>query len=162
MKWPRILTTGVYGSTEDQFFGRLAESGVDLFCDVRARRGLRGAQYAFANSRRLQERLRELGIGYVHLKDLAPTQAMRQAQWDEDAVSGEGKRSRTRLGQAFVRGYRQERLSDFDARRFLREVAGGAEAIVLFCVEQSPTACHRSLIAAAIGEQLGITVEHLG
>ena len=38
---------------------------------------MRGATYAFVNSLRLQARLSELGIRYLHRKDLAPTQAVR-------------------------------------------------------------------------------------
>ncbi len=51
---PRIVTIGVYGFEEEEFFAALANARVDLFCDVRRRRGVRGARYAFANSQRLQ------------------------------------------------------------------------------------------------------------
>jgi uncharacterized protein (DUF488 family) len=151
----------VYGFTEEQFFTALIEAGVDLFCDVRARRGLRGSTYAFANSKRLQQRLEALGIRYVHAKDLAPSEATRTAQHEADARAGIAKRTRTELGPAFVESYAEERLSDFDSRRFLGDVAPGATALVLFCVEQQPRACHRSLLADRIAEQLGLKVEHI-
>ena len=54
---PRILTIGVYGYSEEAFFQALQVAGVDAFCDIRSRRGVRGATYAFANSKRLQARL---------------------------------------------------------------------------------------------------------
>ena len=46
----KIYTIGVYGSSEEEFFGKLTESKIDLFCDIRQRRGVRGRQYAFVNS----------------------------------------------------------------------------------------------------------------
>ncbi|HEX9735328.1 MAG TPA: DUF488 family protein [Thermoanaerobaculia bacterium] len=69
----RIVTIGVYGFDEEGFFLALTNAGVDTFCDVRRRRGLRGSTYAFANSRRLQDRLATVGIRYVHVKELAPS-----------------------------------------------------------------------------------------
>lgn len=161
MTLPRILTIGVYGFTEDAFFQKLLNAGVDRFCDVRARRGLRGAQYAFANSKRLQQRLGDLEISYVHVPDLAPSQMTRQAQYAEDAKAGHGKRARTKLSSAFIDSYQRERLDAFDASAFLAAAADGAKAMVLFCVEQEPAACHRSLIARQLQHQLGVSVEHL-
>ena len=40
-----VFTIGVYGSTENSFFEKLAQSRIDLFCDIRQRRGVRGSQY---------------------------------------------------------------------------------------------------------------------
>ena len=58
----KLITIGVYGFDEESFFQALLAAGVDVFCDIRQRRGVRGATYAFANSQRLQRRLAELGI----------------------------------------------------------------------------------------------------
>ncbi len=55
----KIYTIGVYGSTEEEFFGKLTKSKIDLFCDIRQRRGVRGRQYAFVNSSYLQKKLSE-------------------------------------------------------------------------------------------------------
>ena len=57
MKFPAIYTIGVYGSSEKEFFQKLADHGIDSFCDIRLRRAVRGSQYAFANSQRLQGKL---------------------------------------------------------------------------------------------------------
>ena len=76
----RIVTIGVYGFTEAAFFQALLDAGVDSFCDVRARRGVRGSRYAFSNSRRLQARLADLGIEYHHFPNLAPTAEIREIQ----------------------------------------------------------------------------------
>lgn len=39
-----IYTIGVYGSTEETFFSKLIAAQVDLFVDIRQRRGVRGNQ----------------------------------------------------------------------------------------------------------------------
>lgn len=63
----KIYTIGVYGSTEQEFFNKLIENRIDTFCDIRQRRGVRGSEYAFVNSNRLQNKLAELDIKYVCL-----------------------------------------------------------------------------------------------
>ena len=56
--------------------------------DVRQRRGVRGREYAWANSARLQAALAEAGIGYGHHPELAPTTELRQLQYAEDDRRG--------------------------------------------------------------------------
>jgi len=157
----KIITIGVYGYEEENFFEALNAAGVDLFCDVRARRGVRGSTYAFANSKRLQKRLAELNIHYLHLKDLAPSQAIRQRQYDEDKSNKIAKRKRTELGSAFKAAYEEEILNDFDAQAFLNDLPVEAKIITLFCVEKEPGACHRSLVAGKLQQELGLEVEHI-
>jgi uncharacterized protein (DUF488 family) len=154
-----IFTIGAYGWSEGAFFAALKRAGIATVCDVRQRRGVRGSEYAFANSNRLQARLADLGITYVHRLDLAPTTGMRQAQYAADDAAGVGKRSRTALGEAFVDAYRRERLDDFDPKAFLADVATGGP-VVLFCVERDATACHRGLIASELAAA-GANVTHL-
>ncbi len=79
-----VFTIGAYGWSEPAFFAALEAAGVATFCDVRRRRGVRGYEYAFVNSSRLQQRLGELGIAYVHRIDLAPSNEVRQAQYAVD------------------------------------------------------------------------------
>jgi len=50
----KLFTIGVYGKSETQFFDQLEKAGVKTLCDIRLRRAVRGSQYAFANSQRLQ------------------------------------------------------------------------------------------------------------
>jgi hypothetical protein len=63
--------------------------------------------------------------------------------------------SDTRLAPAFESAY----LAEFDAAGFLGELSV-ASPICLFCVEQEPAACHRSLVAARLAGS-GATVGHL-
>jgi hypothetical protein len=154
-----VLTIGAHGWDATAFFDALVRERAATFCDIRRRRGVRGAEYAFANSARLQRRLGELGIAYVHRLDLAPSDAIRHAQYAVDESMGVGKRDRTRLDPAFAKAYAAECLTGFDAAGFLTEYAA-AGPVGLFCVEREPAACHRSLVAARLAEA-GATVRHL-
>lgn len=150
----RIATIGVYGFDAEGFLGALGEAGVAVVLDVRQRRGVRGHEYAWANSQRLQAALAEAGIGYQHHKELAPTTAMRQAQYRADAAEGEGKRSRTHLSPGFERLYTEEILAPAD----LDPIAAlAAETLpALLCVERDAKACHRHLVAARLEREFGL------
>ena len=158
---PSLVTIGVYGSDEAGFFAALQQAGVDTFVDIRARRGVRGAAYAFANSQRLQARLAGLGIQYIHRPDLAPGAETRAQQFTADKAGKTAKRQRTALDPAFAAAYRQERLAGFDSRQFIADLGPDAHVVALFCVERQPAACHRSLLATRLQRDLGIPVEHL-
>ncbi len=157
----RLLTIGVYGFTENRFFSALADASVDVFCDIRRRRGLRGSTYAFANSRRLQERLQSLGIRYVHLKEMAPTEEVRNLQRHADKDNALRKRDRRELSGPFVQGYTAQCLAKFDSRRFVKQLDTDTGVVVLFCVERYPEACHRSLLAKRLADDLGLRLEHI-
>ena len=154
-----LRTIGVYGFDRDSFLGALGGAEVDLLLDVRQRRGVRGSEYAWANARRLQAALAEAGIGYSHLKELAPTTEMRQLQYEEDARLGEGKRNRTALAPAYVERYTEEILDRVDIHPVVRWI--GDSSAALLCVERDPEACHRSLIAERLQREWGFEVEHL-
>jgi uncharacterized protein (DUF488 family) len=155
-----LATIGVYGFTGPEFLARLAEADVVELLDVRQRRGVRGPEYAWANSQRLQAALAEVGIGYRHLPELAPTTELRQLQYAEDDRRGEGKRSRTVLAPAYAERYTREILDRVDLGAIAASLpAKGAAA--LFCVERDPEACHRSLIADRLAAEHGVSVVHL-
>ena len=98
----KLCTIGVYGFTADSFLAALSAADVRLVVDVRQRRGVRGSEYAWANSARLQAALTGAGIGYSHHKELAPTTELRRLQYAEDARQGVGKRSRELLAPQYV------------------------------------------------------------
>jgi uncharacterized protein (DUF488 family) len=157
---PTFVTIGVYGYTEEVFFQTLRAAYVDHFVDIRRRRALRGTQYAFANSNRLQPRLAALGIRYLHRLDLAPSNATRQIQAIHDRLAKTARRQRSGLAPAFVAAYERECLAGFDAEQFLIDLGPDAKVVALFCVEREPAACHRSLVAARLSAE-GLTVSHL-
>lgn len=156
-----LVTIGVYGWDAERFFAALLAAGVDTFCDIRDRRGVRGAAYAFANSARLQSRLAELGIRYIHRRDLAPSQDVRDRQYAADRASHTAKRQRATLSPVFVDAYTRERLNGFDSQAFVASLPSEAHQVALLCVEQEPAACHRALLAAKLAQDLGVRVRHL-
>jgi uncharacterized protein (DUF488 family) len=156
-----FFTIGVYNSTEQEYFNRLTENNIDTFCDIRQRRGVRGAKYAFVNSNRLQEKLNELDIKYGHIIGLAPTSEIRELQKEVDAQQGELKRDRNKLGEIFTIAYKDRILSKFNFNSFIDKLDEvGANRVVLFCVEEKPEACHRSIVTAKL-EKLGYKITHL-
>lgn len=157
----KIVTIGVYGFDESSFFEALCKAEVDTFCDIRSRRGVRGATYAFVNSIRLQARLAELGIRYIHRKDLGPTKAVREKQAAADKATKTAKRKRTILGEAFIEAYHTECLAVFEPQSLLDELESDAKVVALFCVETAPEACHRSLVADKLAKSLNLEVEDI-
>ena len=127
---------------------------------MRQRRGVRGSEYAWANSARLQSALAESGIAYRHHKELAPTTELRRLQYREDDRLGVGKRSRVELAPAYRERYVKEILDRVDLAPIVKELPTRGSA-ALFCVERDPEACHRSLIAERLAHEYGLPVVHL-
>ncbi len=156
----RMVTIGVYGFDAESFVERLRHADAHLLLDVRQRRGVRGPEYAWANSARLQAALAEAGIGYEHHLELAPTTELRQLQYAEDDRQGVGKRSRRELAPEYARRYVNEILDSADLKPIVAGLPNQGTT-ALFCVERDPEACHRSLIAQRLTEDNDVSVEHL-
>lgn len=118
----RLFTIGAYGFDAQGFFAALQEAQVDLFLDLRRRRGVRGRDYAFANAGRLQRELEARGIFYRHLITLAPDQETRELQSREDAAHRVARRRRETLGDAFIADYTRRTLEPFDWPALLGEL----------------------------------------
>jgi uncharacterized protein (DUF488 family) len=155
-----VATVGVYGFTAGTFLARLRAADVGLLLDVRQRRGVRGPEYAWANSARLQAALAAAGVEYRHHKELAPTTELRQLQYREDDRQGVGKRSRTQLAPEYRERYVAEILDRADLDAVAAELPSD-RAAALLCVERDPEACHRSLIAERLAAEYGVEVVHL-
>jgi uncharacterized protein (DUF488 family) len=156
-----VATIGVYGFTAQLFLERLREASVGLLVDVRQRRGVRGSEYVWANSARLQAMLAEADIEYRHRKELAPTTELRHLQYREDDRQGVGKRSRTQLAREYRERYIAEILDRADLDAVVAELPTD-RVTALMCVERDPEACHRSLIAERLAAQYGLEAIHLG
>ena len=154
-----MVTIGVYGFTVGTFLEKLT-GGVALLLDVRQRRGVRGPDYSWANSARLQLALAEADIGYRHVKELAPTTELRQLQYREDDRRGVGKRNRIALAPEYAERYTSEILDPFDLGALVAELPSSSTT-ALFCVERDPEACHRSLVAGRIRAEHGLPVTDL-
>ncbi|MFE9019482.1 DUF488 family protein [Streptomyces sp. NPDC007808] len=155
-----MVTIGVYGFDAETFLTSLRHADVRLLLDVRQRRGVRGPEYAWANSRRLQTALARAGIAYEHHPELAPTTELRLLQYAEDDRRGVGKRTRRELAPEYTRRYTTEILDRADLTPIVSALSRVGTA-ALFCVERDPQACHRSLIARRLTERHRVTIEHL-
>jgi uncharacterized protein (DUF488 family) len=156
----RIATIGVYGFTVEAFLEKLAGAGVGLLLDVRQRRGVRGPEYAWANSARLQRALAAADIGYRHVKELAPTTELRQLQYREDDRQGVGKRNRVALAAEYAERYTREILDPFDLGALVAQLPDDSTTALL-CVERDPDACHRSLVAERLRAEHNLPVTDL-
>jgi uncharacterized protein (DUF488 family) len=157
---PEVATIGVYGFDGPAFLSALREADVRLLIDVRQRRGVRGPDYAWANSKRLQAALADAGIEYEHRSELAPTTELRQLQYRADDAAGVGKRSRERLAPEYVERYTHEILDAVDLEALAADLPSPGTTALL-CVERDPEACHRSLIAERLAALPGVSVKHL-
>ena len=156
----RIATIGVYGFAAGAFLDELTGAGVGLLLDLRQRRGVRGPDYTWANSMRLQCALGAAGVGYQHVKGLAPTTELRQLQYREDDRRGVGKRHRIALAPGYAERYTREILDRFDLGALVAELPDDS-ATALFCVERDPEACHRCLVAERLRAEHGVAVTDL-
>ncbi len=156
----RVVTIGVYGWDLESFLEALRAADVRLLLDVRQRRGVRGREYAWANSQRLQRSLTNAGVAYQHRPELAPTTELRQLQYAEDSRMGMGKRSRVELAPEYVERYTREILDRVDLHALAERLPEEGSS-ALFCVERDPEACHRSLIATGLAATEGVVVIHL-
>lgn len=156
----RMTTIGVYGFTAETFLDTLTAAGVTLLLDLRQRRGVRGPDYSWANSLRLQSALAATGIGYRHVRNLAPTTELRHLQYREDDRRGVGKRNRVALAPEYADRYTREILTPFDLDALVAELPATA-SVALFCVERDAEACHRSLVAARLRAETGMRITDL-
>jgi uncharacterized protein (DUF488 family) len=151
---------GVYQSGLDDFLDKLERDRVALVVDVRQRRGVRGREYAWANLLRLQAALKQAGIEYRHVRELASTTELRHLQYREDERLKVGKRSRVELAEEYRRRYLHEVLDQVDLQAFLESLPDEATSALL-CVERDARACHRSLIAGRLQADYGVAVVNL-
>lgn len=156
-----FVTIGVYGWDAENFFAALQANRVDTLVDIRRRRAVRGSEYAFANSNRLQARLAQIGMRYIHRIDLSPSDALRKQQAAADHGNQVARRKRTELSNQFRAGYAQEILHHFDSKQFLADLGPDARVVALLCVERWPEACHRGILAERLQKDAGVKLTHL-
>lgn len=99
----------------------------------------------------MQNRLKELNINYLHIKDLAHTIEIREAQKQDDIQNNILKRNRIELGNIFIQQYKQEIIDKFDFGQFMKYLETNRfRNVVFFCVEEKQLACHRSIVSEEI------------
>lgn len=142
-----LATIGFTKKSAERFFTLLAEAGVRRVVDVRLNNT--GQLAGFSKRDDLQYFLRVFaGIDYVHLPELAPTQAM----LDSYKRDGGDWAAYAREFSGLLAGRRVEVTVP-------RELLDGA---CLLCSEHSPDECHRRLVAEYLAESWGdVEVRHL-
>jgi uncharacterized protein (DUF488 family) len=155
----RVLTIGVYGWTAARWRAALVQAHCDVLIDIRARRGVRGPDYAFANRARLEALLEDEGIGYLYLPELAPPRQVRDAQIAADHATATRKRDRTELAESFTQQYVDLVADRFDWAALAARIDDQTPA--LLCVERLPAACHRSIAAERLARAAGASREDL-
>ena len=143
----RICTIGFTNKKAEDFFTRLQKSGVKRVVDVRLNNVSQLA--GFSKREDLRYFLKAiLGIEYVHLPMLAPTQdlldAYKKKQGDWKAYE-----------EKFLRLMQSRRIEDEIAPEVLTEGC-------LLCSEDKPHFCHRRLVAEYLRDHWDeVKIEHL-
>lgn len=139
-----IFTIGYEGATVDGFLATLKSAGVERLIDVRAlplsrRPGFSKSPLAAA--------LKEVGVDYVHLRDLGTPKRGRDAAKKGDVGT--------------LREVYDDQLALPEAQAAAARMLdlAGEKPSALLCFERDPCHCHRTLLLEAVGQ--GMTVVDL-
>jgi uncharacterized protein (DUF488 family) len=144
---PWLATIGYEGAALDDFLATLRESGVTLLIDVRQIPASRRAGFSKV---KLREAAEGAGVRYIHLGGLGDPKEGRDA-------ARHGRMAEFR--QIFTRHLRTaEAQTDL---QIAADLAGQGGACLL-CYERQPAFCHRSIVADALAQSIGVQVRHLG
>ncbi|GAB4455287.1 MAG: hypothetical protein OHK0036_18990 [Bacteroidia bacterium] len=158
----QFFSIGVYNTSEEVFFEKLIRHKIDVFCDIRRIRLVRGSKYSFVNKNKLITKLQQLGINYIHIPELAPSDEIRNVQKEFDKRNKVIKRQRHELSEEFISLYRKNILNPFNFNDLFENFNKiKAKNVVFFCVEQEHNACHRSLVAKKLFEEFNYQTIHL-
>jgi uncharacterized protein (DUF488 family) len=157
-----FYTIGVYGLTSEDFFQKLSSNNIDTFIDIRRRRAVRGSKFSFVNSKKLQNKLNIIGIKYIHVLNLSPTNQIRDLQKEADKSIGIIKRQRVELGDIFIEEYKRQILDKYELSLLIAELDKlNTKKAVLFCVEKEANACHRSLVSKKLETDFSYKINNL-
>ncbi len=144
---PRLATIGYEGAALDDFLATLREGGVAILIDIRQVPTSRRAGYSKV---RLRAAVEGAGIRYVHLVGLGDPREGRDAARQGRMVE---------FRQIFARHMRTaEAQADLQTAADLAHGGG----VCLLCYERQPDFCHRSIVADALAQRIGVEVRHLG
>lgn len=141
-----LATIGYQGASLADFVSALHGAGVRVLIDVRDVAYSRRPEFS---SRALAAAVRDAGLAYVHLRGLGNPKPGRDA-----AKAGD----RTAYRRLFAEHLATPR-AQADLDRLAALAAEGSTCIM--CYERDPADCHRSLVAAALGERVPLGVRHL-
>ena len=79
-----------------------------------------------------------------------------------DKKNGISKSARIEIGKVFEIEYKNKILSQFDFDKLIHTLKeNNSQKIALFCVEEHPEACHRSIVAKALHLKYNNFIKHL-
>jgi uncharacterized protein (DUF488 family) len=142
-----VATIGYQGSTIPRFLEALTSEGVELLVDVRA---VASSRIPGFSKSRLAANLQEAGIDYLHLRALG--------------TPAEGRASARAGRHDDMRRIFLKHLATEGAQDELQTLAGlvrSGRRVCLLCFESDPAHCHRSMVAAALGELVTVEVRNL-
>jgi uncharacterized protein (DUF488 family) len=146
MRMRKLTTIGYEGASLDDFVGTLVAADVTVLADIRERAQSRRKGFS---KTALADRLRRVGIEYVHLRALGDPKPGREAARAGD-IAG------------FKRIYRGV-LQSKDALAALERISTlvANEDVCLMCYEREYRLCHRAMVSDRLTALLGVSVKHL-
>ncbi len=141
-----IATIGYQGAPLGEVLGRLNDAGVELLIDVRAVAASRRAGFSKTI---LGNSLKEVGVDYLHLRDLGTPKDGRIA-----ARAGRTEEMRTLFNAHMQTDTAQAALQQAVA-------ASREKKVCLLCFEQDWLCCHRAIVADLMQNQTHAPILHL-
>ena len=141
-----LSTIGYEGVSLDDFVGTLVAADVTVLADIRERAQSRRKGFS---KTALADRLRRVGIEYIHLRALGDPKPGREAARAGDIAE-------------FKRIYRGV-LQSKDARAGLERISTllANDDVCLMCYEREYRLCHRAMVSDRLTALLGVPVKHL-
>src|SRR5258706_3167418 len=143
----RLATVGYEGASVPDFLATLEGAGIDIVIDVRE---LPLSRRKGFSKTVLGQNLLEIGIEYLHLRDLG------------DPKTG---RTAARAGRmAEFRKIYSRHLNTAKAQAALGQVMANLKTkkVCLLCFERDPNTCHRKMITDFLAQHNQVTILHLG
>jgi uncharacterized protein (DUF488 family) len=141
-----IATTGYERAPLGEVLGRLNDAGVELLIDVRAVAASRRAGFSKTI---LSNSLADVGVGYLHLRDLGTPKdgriAARAGRIDE------------------MRAIFNAHMQTQTAKAALEQAVAASreQKVCLLCFEQQWLCCHRAIVADLMQAETGAPILHL-
>lgn len=137
-----VLGWGYEGRTPDELLDDVRRWGVAAVVDVRLNPVSRKPGFS---KRRLNERLAEANVRYVHRPELGNPRDNRAGFADPHGIEGQAARHR----------FADEVLASEDAQNALTDVLelAGSGSVLLLCYEAAERCCHRALVLDALRER---------
>lgn len=141
-----LATIGYEAATQEAVITKLKAAGVETLVDVRAVAASRRAGFSKTV---LAASLAEVGIGYIHLRQLGTPKPGREA----------ARKGRVAEMTAIFQDHMAEPGAQLELAA-AKELAAERK-IALLCFEADHRGCHRKIVAEMICEDLGCEIQHL-